>query len=49
MGVTPTVLITSPLAGENISGGVQVRGTFTGPANTGITVSGALIRFDGVR
>ena len=40
LGVTPTITITVPLAGASIAGAVQVQGTFTGPANTGITVLG---------
>ena len=40
LGVTPTITISSPLAGAVLARTVQVQGTFTGPANTGITVFG---------
>ena len=39
LGVAPTIAISSPLAGAALAR-VQVQGTFTGPANTGITVLG---------
>lgn len=40
LGVTPTITISAPLANASIARTLQVQGTFTGPANTGITVMG---------
>ena len=40
LGIAPTITITSPIAGATFAGAVQVQGTFTGPANTGISVLG---------
>ncbi|MGE3105509.1 MAG: hypothetical protein AB7K14_09705 [Lysobacterales bacterium] len=44
-GVAPTILILSPAAGASLPGrAFEVRGTFTGPLNTGITVNGVAAR-----
>jgi hypothetical protein len=44
-GVLPTVAITSPLTGATLaSRSFEVRGTFTGPLNTGVSVNGAPAR-----
>lgn len=41
-GVAPTVTITSPAEGTTVPGRTfEVRGTFTGPVNTGISVNGS--------
>lgn len=42
LGVAPTVSITAPTEGATLPNRrLQVRGTYTGPANTGISVNGA--------
>jgi len=44
-GVAPTINIVSPLDAASLPGrGFEVRGTFTGPTNTGITVNGVPAR-----
>lgn len=41
LGVTPTITITSPTGGATLPGdGVQVVGTVSGPADTGVAVNG---------
>lgn len=41
-GTAPTVAITVPISGASLAGrSFEVRGTFTGPVNTGVTVNGS--------
>lgn len=47
LGVTPTITMTTPAAGALPGNAVQVTGTFTGPADTGVAVNGVAAQIVG--